>query len=472
MVYYVIHFGRVLDGIMTTWQTDFSDQVWQLEEGQQWVISGPMASGKTWITTRLARRYMDAVALVTFDDQGRSAGSSWAEARWHGSIEYEFKTVDSVLTYEAIHCVSPFEVRPPELEERAAFQKLRAWLEDALQLKPLLESWTVHLSNGEQRRLLLARAILRQTPVLVLDDPYAGLDEAMRECLTETLATLVKAGKTIVITVRNEDEIPAFITHRLVLKERQIESQGPYQPKAVASARLAFTKNPPSLDTPCVLSIRNLTHRPGGGKQLFHGLDWEVHQGERWLITGENGAGKTTLFSLIAGDNPYAYACDIERFGQRLGPGTPLWQIRSQIASVSPEAQTVADPTQTVEAAVFSGIFDKQGQRLSPNSSQRQLAHRLLTTLGLYERLHHTLGTLSAGLIRLVLIVRALVAAPKLLLLDEPCLNLEPAERKKMLRLISRLFDELPELTVLCIAHRPEHIPEGFDRHLHLTANI
>jgi molybdate transport system ATP-binding protein len=455
---------------MMMWKTDFSDALWTLEEGQQWVISGPVASGKTWITTRLARRYADAVALVTFADQTRSAGSAWAEARWHGSIEYEFRTVDSTLTYEAIHCVSPFEVRPPELEERAAFQALREWLEEALQLKPLLDAWTVHLSNGEQRRLLLARAILRQTPVLVLDDPYAGLDEAMRDCLTETLATLVKQGKTLVLTVRNEDEIPAFITHRLVLKDRRIESQGPYQPPTVEATRLTFGKNPPSLNTPCVLAIRNLTHRPGGGKQLFHGLDWEVHQGERWLITGENGAGKTTLFSLIAGDNPFAYACDIERFGQRLGPGTPLWQIRSQIASVSPEAQTVADPTQTVEAAVFSGIFDKQGSRLSPTHAQRQFAHRLLTTLGLYECLHHTLGALSTGLVRLVLIVRALVAAPKLLLLDEPCLNLEPAERKKLLRLISRLLDELPELTVLCIAHRPEHIPEGFNRHLHLTA--
>ena len=125
---------------MMMWKTDFSDALWTLEEGQQWVISGPVASGKTWITTRLARRYADAVALVTFADQTRSAGSAWAEARWHGSIEYEFRTVDSTLTYEAIHCVSPFEVRPPELEERAAFQALREWLEEALQLKPLLES--------------------------------------------------------------------------------------------------------------------------------------------------------------------------------------------------------------------------------------------------------------------------------------------------------------------------------------------
>lgn len=452
------------------WKIDFSGETWTLQHGQHWVISGPVASGKTLLTSRLARRYTDSIALLTFNDQATAAGSAWTEARWHGSIEYDFRTVDSVLSYEAIHCVSPFEVRPPEIEERKAFHLLRQWLEESLHLKPLLKKWTVHLSNGEQRRLLLARAILRQTPVLILDDPYAGLDETMRVCLTNTLTQLVQRGKTIVLTVRNEDEIPPFITHRLTLEDCRIRSQAPYQPQKNVAKRLTIQKNPPSLQTPCILSVQNLTHVVGG-KKLFNKLNWEVHQGERWVITGENGAGKTTLFSLISGDNPFAYACDIERFGQRLGPGVPLWQIRSQIASVSPEAQTLLDHGQTIESTVFSGIFDKTGMRLSPTTAQRKLAHRLLTALGLYERFHDTLGTLSAGLIRLVLIVRALVAAPRLLLLDEPCLNLEPTECKKMLHLISQLFEELPELTVLCIAHRSEHIPAGFHYHLHLTNN-
>ncbi|MBQ9694184.1 MAG: ATP-binding cassette domain-containing protein, partial [Kiritimatiellae bacterium] len=360
--------------------------------------------------------------------------------------------------------------RPPERAERKAFKILRTWLEDALQLKPLLDAWTVHLSNGEQRRLLLARAILRQTPMLILDDPYAGLDDTMRQCLTDTLHQLVKSGRTLVLTVRNDDEIPPFITHRLRLKAREIQSQGRYHPRETTASRLTIQRNPPALDTPVVLHIRDLHHAPGGN-ELFHGLNWEVHQGERWLLTGRNGSGKTTLFSLIIGDNPFAYACDIERFGKRLGPGVPLWSVRSQIACVSPESQTTADPTQTVETAVFSGIFSEEGVRLKPTAAQRKLARTLLISLGLYERLHDTLGTLSAGLERLVLIIRALVAAPKLLLLDEPCLNLEPAERKKLLRLMACLFATLPELTVLCIAHRPDHIPDGFDRQLHLSTH-
>ena len=455
---------------MSTFTVTLTEQTWHITAGQQWVITGPIACGKTWIATQLARRYPDVVALVTFGDQTASAGASWTEARYHGSIEYDFKTVADRLTYEAIHCVSPFEVRPPELEERAAFKALRERLERTLKLSSLLDTWTVHLSNGEQRRLLLARAILRQTPVLILDDPYAGLDEEMREALTETLAALAQEGRTLILTVRNEDEIPAFITHRLSLEHRQIASQGPYKPRLRTSEKLAFKRNPPSLDTPCVLAIRALSHKPGG-RELFHGLDWEVHQGERWVITGPNGSGKTTLFSLIAGDNPFAYACDITYFGKRLGPGVPLWSIRSRIASVSPEAQSVTEMTQTVEAAVFSGIFTHEGDRKVPSPAQRKLARHLLTTLGLHERLHALLGTLSAGLVRLVLIIRALVAMPDILLLDEPCLNLDITECKKLLRLITRLLDEMPQLTVLCIAHRPEHIPDGFERHLRLGSH-
>ena len=452
---------------MSTYSTSLDGKEWRIAAGQHWVVSGPVASGKTWIAAQLARRYPDTIAFVTFNDQAVMAGSSWTEARYHGSIEYDFKTVRERLTYESIHCVSPFEVRPPEEAERAAFAKLRDWLEKTLQLTPLLDAWTVHLSNGEQRRLLLARAILRQTPVLILDDPYAGLDETMRDVVTKTLATLATEGRTLILTVRNDDEIPPFITHRLKLENRSIRIQGAYTPARKSGKRLSHFKNPPPLSTPKVLEIRNLFYNPGG-REVFHGLNWDVHQGERWVITGPNGAGKTTLFSLISGDNPFAYACDITYFGKKPGPGVPLWSIRSRIAVLSPESQSVADPTQTVEATVFSGLFTKEGTRKSPTPAHRKFARKLFVALNLHEHLHVPLGSLSSGLVRLVLLIRALVAAPDLLLLDEPCLNLEAPERKKLLTLIARLLKEMPTLTVLCIAHRPEHIPNGFNRHLAL----
>ena len=451
------------------WQVDISGEAWVLKAGECWVVTGPMASGKTWLGTQLSRLAPEEVAFVTTDAQAGSAGSDWAGARYHASIEYDFRTVAEALTYEAIHEITPFEVRPPERKARAAFAKRLKWVREALHLQPLWRRWTVQLSNGEQRRLMLARAILKGTPVLVLDDPFAGLDAAMQGVLRTLLDTLAAEGKTLVVMVRNEDEMPACATHRLRLEARHIRAQGPCRVLAKSAEALVFAPNPPPLATPCVLAVRNLRVH-FAGCTLFGGLSWEVHAGERWVIIGPNGSGKTTLLSLITGDNPLAYACDIERFGLRLGPGVPLWQVRSRMAAVSPEDQVFADGTQTVGALVFSGLFDREGRRKRPTARQRERALALLAAMGLHERLHDPLGTLSAGLARLALIVRALVAEPELLLLDELCMNLEAPERKKVLRLIDRLLAEVPGLTVLCIAHRADHIPPHFDRVLKLQA--
>ncbi len=445
------------------WQVDFAGKPWRLKPGERWVVTGPMASGKTWLGTQLQRQAPDEVAFVTVGAQAGSAGTDWTGARYHASIEYDFRTVAESLTYERVNGICPFEVRPPELAERDAFAKRLAWVTEALCLEPLLDRWTVQLSNGEQRRVMLAQAILKGTPVLVLDDPFAGLDQTMRATLHHVLAALTEEGRTLVVMVRNEDEVPAGFTHRLRLKAGRIVSQGPCRTVAAAEKALAFPPNPPALDTPVVLSVQDL-RLDLGGRTLFGGLNWEVHAGERWVIVGPNGSGKTTLLSLITGDNPMAYACDIERFGLRPGPGVPLWQLRSRMAAVSPEDQVFADPTQTVGTLVFSGLFDKEGRRKRPSARQRERAHALLAALGLHERLHEPLGVLSAGLVRLALIIRALVAEPELLLLDELCMNLEAPERKKVLRLIDRLLADLPHLTVLCIAHRADHIPPHFNR--------
>ncbi len=447
----------------------FNNKVWTLNEGEQWVVLGPMASGKTWLASRLATLYPDEVALVTFGAQAATTGADWMSARYYGSAEtYSYCTVKEALSYESVNDINPFEVRPAERKQRSAFKRLRTWVVEVLALEELMGRWTVQLSNGEQRRLMLARAILRQTPVLVLDDPFAGLDITMRAMLHEVLAALVEQGRTQVVMVRHEDEIPQCATHRLKLKEMQIVSQGAFTPKSIAPKQApTFKRNPPSLKTPVVLDVRDLT-LPIDGATLYNGLNWEVHEGERWVVVGPNGSGKTTLFALIIGDSPMSYACDIVRFGKILGPGVPLWSLRSRMAMVSPEAQVYMDVTQTVEAAVFSGLFDREGQRKSPTASQRKQAIRLLTTLGLHERLHATLGTLSAGLVRLVLVVRALVANPDLLLLDELCMNLEVKEQRMLLKLLGRLLAERPKLTVLAIAHRKEHIPAGFNRVLAL----
>lgn len=456
---------------MSTFTLPFGEKNWSFDSGTCWVVTGPAASGKTTLAVRLHALFPDRVALVTFGAQAASAGTSWAEARYYASIEYDFKTVDDALSYESVNDINPFEVRPPEKKARAAFKRLRNMLEQALDLTGLLDHWTVQLSNGEQRRLLLARAILKQREVLVLDDPFAGLDPVHQRQLHVLLETLSASGSTVIIMVRNEDEIPDCATHQLRLKACTILSQGPRQrPLRAAAAgkeRPHDFTNPPPLKTPAVLTIRDLTVSMGG-KALFSAFNWEVHAGERWVIMGPNGSGKTTLFSLITGDNPLSYAYDIERFGKSLGPGIPLWSIRSRMALLSPEIQAFSDPTLTIESVLYSGLFSEDGSRIPPAPAQKKRAAELLKALKLTASLKDPIGSLSDGTARLIFVIRALLPNPDLLLLDEPCMNLEAAERARFLRLIETVLTKTPELTVLCIAHRPDHIPAGFDRLLRL----
>lgn len=446
---------------------------WAPARGEQWVITGPIGSGKTHAAVLLARANASEAAIVTFGQQA-AANAGWQGARYHSFVEYDYRTVAQALTYEAVNQINPFEVRPPESDRRAAFDSMLPEVIGTLRLQPLLDRWTVCLSNGEQRRLLLAMALLRNTPVLILDDPFAGLDPEMSDLLRTLIAALVRNGRTVILTVRHADEIPACMTHRLLLgADRTVVSAGPFSPPerspGVRPLIAPGHRNPPPADTPAILTLRNVTYALGG-KSLMRDFTWTVRRGERWLIVGPNGSGKSTLLSLISGDNPMAYAFDITRFGKRLGRGTPLWAVRSRIASVTPEQQACLSPEQTVLDVVLSGRFDREGHPLPATEATTEAALRLLRTLGLDRRAGEPVAGLSAGRCRLVLVARAMMAEPDLLLLDELCMNLEPEEAAKAITLLDALLSRRKTLTTLCVAHRPDHIPPGFDRILTLPA--
>ncbi len=444
----------------------FSGIAWAPAAGECWVVTGPMGSGKTSLALALAKANDTDASIVTFAQQASTANTDWQGARYHSFVEYNFRTVAQSLTYESVNNINPFEVREPEEEARAAFIKCRDKWIPLLHLDGLLNQWTVRLSNGEQRRLLLARALLQQRPLLILDDPFAGLDTTMFGELHTLINTLSAEGKTLVLTVRNPDEIPACTTHRLVLTAAHtIAACEPYTPPTAVATRLMMRSgNPPALPTPVVLQLRNITYSLGG-RLLFRHFNWTVHRGERWLIIGPNGSGKSSLLALITGDNPMAYAFDIERFGKRLGRGVPLWEIRHRIATVTPEQQSCLSPTGTLRDIVLSGCFDSEGRPIEPDLT---LAEEVMEALGLTALTKTVVADLSAGHCRLALVARALMARPQLLLLDELCMNLEVSERDTVIRLLTTFLDRRPELTALYVAHRADHIPPCFDRTLTL----
>lgn len=461
----------------------FAGTVWSFHEGEQWVVTGPNGSGKTYLATILAgetpcrgiqvempEEIDGHVALLTFGQQQSEAGGSWLQARWHESVSEDEKTVEQWLSFESVHEITPFEVRGDDTAERARFARQARLLDKLFHLSGLRNRLVVQLSNGEMRRTLLARALLKSPRLLILDDPFAGLDPAMRSELKAALDTLSVRGLHMVMMLRAPDEFPSCATHRLELDALRVRRAGRLSPRLQTAETPPRPLRPRCRDTraprPPVLELRGVTVRYGK-RLVLDRLDWTVREGEHWLLTGPNGSGKTTLFSLIAGDNPAAYGQDIRVFGQPRGNGG-LWEVRRRIGQVSPELQCYADGDLTCLETVFAGCLNAEGNIERPTPAKRREARALLERFGLKDRERTAFGSLSTGEQRLVLLARALYPHPDLLLLDEPCLNLDARARKRVLAVIGETIRETPSLTVLCVAHRASEVPQGMNLQLDL----
>ncbi len=462
----------------------FGDGTWTFRRGEQWAVMGPNGSGKSYLAALLAGKVPcrgdalafgdgieDHVAMATFSQQQDQAAGHWLQARWHSLEEDDDLSVRGFLSFESVHEINPFEVRGDDTAERRMFARQLRKVTDYFNLRPLLDRLMVQLSNGEMRRVLLSRALLKSPRLLVLDDPFAGLDAGMRVRLHSALDLLAAEGMPMVLMVRHKDEIPSWVTHVLTLKDMRIAGKrkgngmGTVQPSGTAISGNNIATNSDASEP--VIELRGVTVRYGR-RVVLDQLDWTVYAGERWLVAGANGSGKTTLLSLITGDNPAAYANSVRVFGHAREPGESLWSIRRRIGHVSPEIQCYFDAGMSCMDAVLSGRINANGAVMRPTRAVRDEARQWLRELGVEGVEKVRIGELSAGRQRLVLLARAMISQPDLLLLDEPCLNLDTGSRRHVLGVLERLFRKRRDETVVYVAHRPDDVPRGFDKVLRL----
>ena len=348
-----------------------------------------------------------------FAEQVEAARNGWLQGRYYSE---DGDTVADILSFRSVYEINPFAVGVSYARERRVYAAWRKVVGDLLDMHELMGRAFTSLSNGEMRRVLFARALLKGPKKLVLDDPYGGLDPAHRARMREVLGELRARGVEVV--VNGQDARPS-----------RIDVARPPRPCCKGEGALATSREgrapsrPPAREAPVckrkvLVDLRNVNVR-FGRRTLFKNFAWTIREGERWLLRGPNGSGKTTLLSLITGDSPLGYACDVTVFGQRRGEaGAVLANVRKKIGSVSPEQQ------------VYLGE--------SPSS------------------------LLSAAFRR----------NPHLLLLDEPCYNQGPAAAKKILARIASWLDRHPRAAAVCVSHRADHVPAGFDHVLDLDAAL
>jgi len=359
-----------------------------------------------------------------------------------------------------------------------------------LKNKPLLQ-----FSSGEHKRFQLVKALLNPVQLLVLDEPFAGLDVAGRKKLDEILSDLSNAGTMLILILNACQYFPDCITHVLALergRQRQFlakenfsiipplvaqtfndalmpaQSEGSTDLLGVIQAiirksNLLFSNE---LNFENAILMKNVTVKYGC-KIVLDNINWQVRKGERWLLKGKNGAGKSILMSLVAADNPQAYANEIYLFDKRRGSGESIWDVKQNIGYVSPELCTFFDRHISCFDAVASGYFDTMSAYHKLTGEQTNHIHDWLQVLHVEDLAHKRLSDISSGMQRLILLIRAFIKNPPLLILDEPCQGLDDYQTRVFVKLVEAICSQI-ETTMVYITHYENEAPSCVSQVLEL----
>jgi molybdate transport system ATP-binding protein len=338
------------------------------------------------------------------------------------------------------------------VEEELAGLELGDWV-PLFELEGLLKRPLIQLSNGENKRLQIVKSLAYLPDWLILDNPYVGLDVNGREVLTRGLLSLQAKGIYFIL-VSSPGDVPDFINQIIELpyplqeNEKPIPLLRPLNPFEVA---VKMEK----------VQIRY------GTKTILQDFTWEVKRGERWAIKGPNGAGKSTLISLITADNPQAYAQNLTLFDRKRGSGESIWDIKRMIGYVSPELHLYFKEGGSCFSVVASGLFDTQGLFKRVNEGQMTQVNHWMQVMGVAHLAERSFSQISGGEQRMVLITRALVKNPELLILDEPCQGLDGVQTDRLKTVLDFLAAQ-SEMTLLYVSHYDRDIPSCVNQVLEL----
>lgn len=457
-----------------------------LEDGEHIAIVGRNGAGKTMFVDMITGKhpvFPDSVRYafdepynnlkyISFRDTygGDNDRTYFLQQRWNQmEIDENTPTVGSKLE-------EAFEQAGEDTPERRAFQK---HIYEILNLKQLLDKYIILLSSGELRKYKLALSLFTNPKVLIMENPFIGLDKETREQLGKLLGLLVKEQDLqLILVLAKTDEIPDFITHIVKVIDRKVEAKTEYiksqqintnSPSAILHTlgyeHVSDTSLPSSSSSifPLqeIIKFDKVTIRYGT-RTILKDLDWTVKKGEHWALSGHNGSGKSTLLSLVCADNPQSYACNISLFGQKRGSGESIWDIKRHIGYVSPEMHRSYKQNIPAIQIVASGLKDTVGLYTRPNESEKQQCRYWLNVFSIGHLENRNFHEMSSGEQRLVLLARAFVKEPDLLILDEPLHGLDD-ENRVMVKEIVDKYCEDSSRTLIYVTHYQEELPNCID---------
>jgi molybdate transport system ATP-binding protein len=348
---------------------------------------------------------------------------------------------------------------------------------DRLGFREALERGFRQLSSGQNRKLLLLQALLDGSRFLVVDCPFDGLDRDSCQELDSALQAATGDEQLLFLLVRNRQDIPRWVDRLAIFADGRLVFHGAI---AAGLARLEEIHAASHLFT----GILTDQGRAGGGREelirlqngfahyenkpLFSGLNLTINSGDHTLITGPNGCGKSTLVQMITGDHPKCYANNLTIFGLRRGSGESIWQLKKDMGIVSPELHRAYRAPGSTLQAVLSGLYDSIGLYIKPSDQDLRRARFWLRQVGLEGKASVPFRSLHYGEQRLVLIARALIKLPKLLILDEPTQGLDQAARTALLDFLEHLAEKDGGPTILYVSHREDEYRPFFRQRIRL----
>ena len=422
----------------------------------------------------------DNIKYITFKDSyGDNDATYYLQQRWNQhDIDEDTPKVQELLE-EAYHMYGEDTI------ERRYYQ---THLYKLLDIEHLLDKYIILLSSGELRKFLIVRTLLSRPRVLILDNPFIGLDAPSRDLLVEMLGQMTKLnGVQVVLLLSNPNDIPAMITHVLPIHDRTclppltreefmsdteliarlFPTEGIHACEEVGKVRLPVDMNKIASLHEVTLRMEHVKIRYGS-RTILKDLDWEIKNGEKWALFGPNGAGKSTLLSLVYADNPQSYANTLYLFDRKRGSGESIWDIKKRIGYVSPEMHLYYKENVPTLNIVGSGFFDSIGLFRKCNAEQETVALEWMKVFGIEHLKDRLFLTLSSGEQRLALLARAFVKDPDLIILDEPLHGLDVSNKKKAAAIIEQFCDR-PGKTLIYVTHYPHELPACVDKRFELV---
>lgn len=479
---------------------------WEFKKGEAWLVTGPNGSGKADFIKALAGQldfaknsegnseyyncFENNAAIVSLEE----ASALIEEERSRDETDYMDKE-DIGRTGRAYIA----EVLGGSSKKNAPLPEIARRLETMAEVKlcgveKILDRGLRYMSTGEIRRTLLCRALLSGCRLLILSDPFAGLDAESRKILLEFFTTIVSKQLSekespfpnVILCMERFHKIPDSINKVVEFKDKKISFCGnrkdyedlikkQEEEKAlrrqsekeaflaelekIRNESKAISADINSVEVPDSLIKFDNVNVGWDDHRVLVDLKWEVKKGQHYLVRGPNGSGKTTIMELITGDNMQVFREPVYLFGKRRGSGETIWDIKRHLGIVSyrlhVEYRMVGGTS--LQNVIISGFHDSIGLYQTATDFEIALAKLWLKLAGFAGRENESFGNLSYGEQRAILILRAAVKSPRVLILDEPCHGLDADYRQKILDLLETVA-ETGTTTLLHVTHDPSEV--------------